>query len=43
MAESRPRSVDEYIEAAPETAREKLREIRAILKEIAPNATESLK
>ena len=35
--------MDEYIEAAPEEAREMLREIRAILKNVVPNATEVLK
>lgn len=35
--------VDEYIDAAPMQAQEKLRELRAILKEVAPNATETLK
>jgi hypothetical protein len=43
MAGAKPKTVDEYIKAAPEAAQEKLREIRAILREVAPNATETLK
>lgn len=39
----KPTTVDEYIAAAPEAARNHLREIRSILKELAPNATETLK
>jgi len=33
----------EYIDAAPGEAREKLLELRGILKEVAPDATESIK
>lgn len=40
---AKPATVDEYINAAPEAAREKLQEIRLILKEVAPHATESIK
>jgi len=43
MSKSKPATVDEYIDAAPEAAQEKLRELRSILKEIAPDATEALK
>jgi len=43
MSKSKPATVDEYIDAAPEAAQEKLRELRSILREIAPNATEALK
>jgi uncharacterized protein YdhG (YjbR/CyaY superfamily) len=43
MPKTKPTSVDEYINAAPEEAQEKLREIRAILKEVAPEAKETLK
>ena len=43
MSPIKPTSVDEYIEAAPAGAQEKLREIRAVLKEVAPNAREGLK
>ena len=43
MPKVRPATVAEYIDAAPPQARRRLREIRAILKQVAPNATESLK
>lgn len=43
MAKKKPATVSEYIDAAPEHAQEKLRELRAILKKIAPEATETLK
>lgn len=43
MPRIKPTSVDEYIEAAPAGAQERLREIRAVLKEVAPSAKESLK
>lgn len=43
MPKIKPKSVDEYIEAAPPEAQKKLREIRAILKKVAPNAKEMLK
>jgi uncharacterized protein YdhG (YjbR/CyaY superfamily) len=43
MTNSKPKTIDEYIAAAPEQGREKLREIRALLKEVAPNATEAIK
>src|SRR5687768_17152283 len=39
----KPTTVEEYINAAPKEAQEKLRELRAILKKVAPNATETLK
>lgn len=39
----RPTTVDEYIDQAPEAAQEKLRELRKLLKEVAPNATEAIK
>src|SRR5688572_11915030 len=39
----KPATVNEYIKAAPQEARGKLREIRAILKKVAPKATEALK
>jgi len=38
-----PKTIDEYIKAAPPEAQEKLAEIRSILKAIAPNATEAIK
>lgn len=43
MAKVKPTTVDEYILAASAQARDKLQEIRAILKEVAPHATEALK
>lgn len=43
MTKSKPKTVEEYIEAAPKEAREKLQELRTILKNVAPDATEALK
>jgi uncharacterized protein YdhG (YjbR/CyaY superfamily) len=43
MTKVKPTTVDEYISAAPKEAQEKLHELRAILKKVAPNATEGLK
>ena len=43
MPTTKPTTVDQYINAAPMEAREKLIEIREILKNVAPNATEALK
>jgi uncharacterized protein YdhG (YjbR/CyaY superfamily) len=43
MAKPKPTTVTEYIAAAPREAQQKLREIRAILRQVAPNATEALK
>jgi uncharacterized protein YdhG (YjbR/CyaY superfamily) len=43
MTKIKPSNVDEYIDAAAPIAQEKLREIRSILKKVAPNATEMLK
>jgi uncharacterized protein YdhG (YjbR/CyaY superfamily) len=43
MATTKPTSVEAYIAAAPKEAQEKLREIRAILKDVAPQAKETLK
>jgi len=43
MSPLKPKTVDEYIEAAPEHAREKLNEIRSLLKSVAPDASEELK
>ena len=43
MQKLKPTTVDEYINAAAKEAHEKLQEIRAILKKVAPNATETLK
>ena len=43
MEKPKPKTIEEYINAAPKEAREKVRELRDILKEVAPDATESLK
>src|SRR5262245_10352640 len=43
MAKAKPKTVTEYIDAAPKDARKRLRELRAILKKVAPKATETLK
>lgn len=39
---AQPKTVDEYIAGAPEPAQEKLRQIRQIIKESAPEAEETL-
>jgi uncharacterized protein YdhG (YjbR/CyaY superfamily) len=39
---TKPKTVDEYINSTPEHAQEKLEEIRSLLKNVAPNATEEL-
>lgn len=39
----RPKTVTEYINAAPKEARSKLREMRACVRKAAPGATEALK
>ena len=38
---AKPTTVDEYIAAAPEQAQKHVNEIRAILKEVAPDAREA--
>ena len=43
MPGSKAKTVDEYIEAAPEAAREHLRRIRSLLREVAPAAEEKIK
>lgn len=43
MTSQKPRTVDEYIRLAPEEAQPKLRELRALLHEVAPEAQESIK
>ena len=43
MPKAKPATVDEYIQAAPKEAQQKLREIRAVLKKIVPGARETLK
>src|SRR2546427_12741728 len=42
-ASTKPRTIAEYIDAAPKAAQQKLIEMRACLREIAPGAVESLK
>jgi len=43
MAKIKHASVDAYINAAPAATQKKLNEIRAILKKVAPNASEQIK
>lgn len=43
MPKTKPTTITEYINAAPREAQKKLRELRAILKKVAPQATEALK
>jgi uncharacterized protein YdhG (YjbR/CyaY superfamily) len=43
MPATRPTTVTEYINAAPKETQKKLREIRAILKKVAPKAEEKIK
>ena len=43
MPSIKPTTVDEYIQSKPPEAREKLEEIRGILKKIAPKAKEQIK
>ncbi len=40
---AKPKTIGEYIQAAPKETREKLRELRACVREAAPGAKESLK
>ena len=40
---ARPKNITEYINATPKEAQEKLREMRACIREAAPEAEESLK
>lgn len=43
MTAQKPTTIAQYIAAAPKEGQEKLRELHAILKEVAPNATEAIK
>ena len=43
MAKRKPGNVDEYIEGAPREAQGRLRELRTLLRKVAPTATETLK
>ena len=40
---TKPKTIDEYIQAAPEEVQERLHELRACILAAAPDATESLK
>jgi uncharacterized protein YdhG (YjbR/CyaY superfamily) len=40
---AKPKTITEYIDAAPSESRTKLRELRAILRDVAPDARESVK
>jgi len=40
---AKPKTVTEYISAAPKESRAKLKEMRALLKKVAPKATEAVK
>lgn len=43
MAKTKPTTITAYIKNAPKIAQPKLREMRAILKSVAPKATETIK
>jgi len=43
MISRKPKTITEYIKATPKETREKLREMRACIREAAPGAKESLK
>jgi uncharacterized protein YdhG (YjbR/CyaY superfamily) len=43
MPGTKPTTVTEYIDSAPEVAQEHLRSLRSLLREVAPTATETLK
>ena len=43
MASKRSRTIAEYIESAPVQAQEHLRKLYALLKQVAPDATEAIK
>jgi len=43
MPRTKPTTVDEYLAAAPPAAQEHLRELRALLREVVPQATEAVK
>jgi uncharacterized protein YdhG (YjbR/CyaY superfamily) len=43
MPRTKPRTVTEYIDGAASNAQKKLRELRGLLKKVAPDATETLK
>lgn len=43
MPSPKPKTIAEYIDAAPKQAQEMLRELHALLKKVAPKATEAIK
>jgi len=43
MTKPKPKNVDEYIKSAPGEAQAMLRELRALLRKVAPKATEAIK
>lgn len=43
LPKRKPKTVDEYIKAAPKVAQKKLREMRSILKKASPRAQEAVK
>jgi uncharacterized protein YdhG (YjbR/CyaY superfamily) len=43
LKKAKPKTIDEYLAAAPPETRSKLRQIRACIRKAAPGATESLK
>ena len=43
LAKTRPKTIDEYIQAAPKEAQKKLREMHACIRAAAPGAKEGLK
>jgi uncharacterized protein YdhG (YjbR/CyaY superfamily) len=43
MPGTKPKTVNEYIDATPKDAQKHLREIRQLLRQVAPNATEAIK
>jgi uncharacterized protein YdhG (YjbR/CyaY superfamily) len=43
LAKTRPKTIDEYIQAAPREAQKKLREMHACIRAAAPGAKEGLK
>jgi uncharacterized protein YdhG (YjbR/CyaY superfamily) len=43
MSKIKPSTIDEYINSAPDISKEKLKRIREILRNVAPDSTESIK
>lgn len=43
MAKSKPASISDYIDSAPEYAREKLKQLHELLESVAPKATQGIK